>query len=223
VWLPEAQALEGTGIPLRGAAGPVGFRSLSQFPVPRPPAWFSPPVPRFDSLAFQDGPGCLVMKGNAWLVGLPAPSLPSACGALALLTLPLWPLRSAPPTAIEPRYQNSGTPTQLSDAKGKTDQGDRCESWDGPARSETLHTREVSFTEAGRSLPCPARRRRAAQERPRAARLGSQKRRSRMRSYLPGKPEQRDQPAEMVEGRSAAKGTLHRTPHPGHRAGIIVC
>src|SRR6476660_91781 len=73
-------------------------------------------------------------------------------------------------SAIEPRNQNSGSPTQLSDAEGKTDQGDRCESWDGPARSETLHTREVSCTEAGRSPPCPARRRRAAQGRPRAAR-----------------------------------------------------
>ena len=43
-------------------------------------------------------------------------------------------------SAIEPRNQNSGTPTQLSDAEGKTNQGDSCESWDGPARSETLHT-----------------------------------------------------------------------------------
>jgi RNA-directed DNA polymerase len=43
-------------------------------------------------------------------------------------------------SAIEPRNQNSGTPTQLSDAEGKTDQGGTCESWDGPARSETLHT-----------------------------------------------------------------------------------
>ena len=41
-------------------------------------------------------------------------------------------------SAIEPRNQNSGTPTQLSDAEGNTKQGDRCESWDSSARSETL-------------------------------------------------------------------------------------
>src|ERR1041385_2029071 len=43
-------------------------------------------------------------------------------------------------SAIEPRNQNSGTPTQLSDAEGKTDQGDTCESWAGPARSKSLRT-----------------------------------------------------------------------------------
>jgi hypothetical protein len=43
-------------------------------------------------------------------------------------------------SAIEPRNQNSGTPTQLSDAEGNMRQGDRCESWGSPARSETLHT-----------------------------------------------------------------------------------
>ena len=43
-------------------------------------------------------------------------------------------------SAIKPRNQKSGTPTPLSDAEGKTDQGDKCESWDGPARSENLHT-----------------------------------------------------------------------------------
>jgi RNA-directed DNA polymerase len=43
-------------------------------------------------------------------------------------------------SAIEPRNQKSGTPTSLCDAEGKTDHGDKCESWDGPARSETLHT-----------------------------------------------------------------------------------
>src|SRR5215472_8315869 len=43
-------------------------------------------------------------------------------------------------SAIEPRNQKSGTPTQLSNAEGNTDQGDTRKSWDGPARSETLHT-----------------------------------------------------------------------------------
>ena len=43
-------------------------------------------------------------------------------------------------SAIEPRNPSSGTPTQLSDAEGNMNQGDRCESWGSPARSETLHT-----------------------------------------------------------------------------------
>ena len=63
-------------------------------------------------------------------------------------------------SAIEPRNPDFGTPTQLSDAEGKTNQGDSCESWDGPARSETLHTpgsfmrrsREIS-AEPGETTP----------------------------------------------------------------------
>ena len=43
-------------------------------------------------------------------------------------------------SATEPRNQNSGTPTQLSDAEDNTNRDDRCESRDGPARSKTLHT-----------------------------------------------------------------------------------
>ena len=42
VWLPEAHALEGTRIPLRGAAGPVRFKSLSQLHCPLRALWFSP-------------------------------------------------------------------------------------------------------------------------------------------------------------------------------------
>src|SRR5580693_8951608 len=40
-------------------------------------------------------------------------------------------------SAIEPRNPKSGTP--LSDAEGNMNQGDTCESWNSPARSETLH------------------------------------------------------------------------------------
>ena len=43
-------------------------------------------------------------------------------------------------SAIEPRNPKSGMPTPLSDAEGNMVQGDRCESWGSPARSETLHT-----------------------------------------------------------------------------------
>ena len=41
---------------------------------------------------------------------------------------------------------------------------------------------------------------------------------------VPGKPSNKGpQPAEMVEGRSAAKGNAEQDPHPGRRAGIVVC
>ena len=43
-------------------------------------------------------------------------------------------------SAIEPRNHEIGTPTQLCNAEGNTEQGDTREPWDGPARSETLHT-----------------------------------------------------------------------------------
>jgi RNA-directed DNA polymerase len=43
-------------------------------------------------------------------------------------------------SAIEPRNPTSRTPTQLSDAEGKMNQGDSCESSGSSARSETLHT-----------------------------------------------------------------------------------
>jgi len=39
---------------------------------------------------------------------------------------------------IEPRNQESGMPTPLSDAEGNTEQGANRKSCDGPARSETL-------------------------------------------------------------------------------------
>src|SRR3712207_4800326 len=43
-------------------------------------------------------------------------------------------------SAMEPRNPNFGTPTQLCDAEGNMNQGDKGESWGSPARSETLHT-----------------------------------------------------------------------------------
>ena len=43
-------------------------------------------------------------------------------------------------SAIEPRNHEIGTPTQLCNAEGNTEQGANRKSWSGPARSETLHT-----------------------------------------------------------------------------------
>ena len=43
-------------------------------------------------------------------------------------------------SAIEPRNPKFGTPTPLSNAEGNMNRGDMSEPWNGPARSETLHT-----------------------------------------------------------------------------------
>ena len=42
-------------------------------------------------------------------------------------------------SGIEPRNQESGTPTLLSEAEGNTEQGVNRKPCDGPARSKTLH------------------------------------------------------------------------------------
>jgi group II intron reverse transcriptase/maturase len=118
-------------------------------------------------------------------------------------------------SAIEPRNQKSGTPTPLSDAEGKTEQGDKCESWDGPARSETLHTPgsflhrswEISVapdaTTSGNSGKAKCR----TPEKPTAEKSDA--------FVLPGKPLNKGaNPAETVEGRSAAKGNAEQIPAP---------
>ena len=118
-------------------------------------------------------------------------------------------------SAIEPRNQNSGTPTPLSDAEGKTDQGDKCEPWDGPARSETLHTPgsfphrswEIS---AGPGETTPGSSGKAKSHTP-----GQPMVEKSDVLVLPGKPSNKgDEPAEMVEGRSAAKGNAGQDPAP---------
>ena len=109
-------------------------------------------------------------------------------------------------SAIEPRNQNSGTPTHLSDAEGKTDQNDRCESWDGPARSETLHTPlglldrnwGISAVPGETTSGRPGKAKSRTPGQPTAEKSDA--------LVLPGKLSNKgDQPAEIVEGRSAAK------------------
>ena len=118
-------------------------------------------------------------------------------------------------SAIEPRNQNSGTPTQLSDAEGKTDQGDTCESGDGPARSETLHTPgsflhrswEISAVPGGTTSGGPGKAKSRTPGQPTVEKSDA--------LVLPGKPSNKgDEPAEMVEGRSAAKGNAGQDPAP---------
>jgi RNA-directed DNA polymerase len=116
-------------------------------------------------------------------------------------------------SAIEPRNQSSGTPTQLSDAEGNTNQGDICESWDGPARSKTLHTPghflhrswEISAVPGETTPGGPGKAKSRTPGHPTVEKSDA--------LVLPGKPSNKgDQPAEMVEGRSAAKGNAEQDP-----------
>src|SRR5436305_3296157 len=110
-------------------------------------------------------------------------------------------------SAIEPRNPKFGTPTQLSDEEGNMDQGDKCESCDSPARSETLHTPgsflhrswEISAAPGGTTSGDSGKAKSRTPEQPAGEKSDA--------LILPGKPSNKgDQPAEMVEGRSAAKG-----------------
>ncbi len=118
-------------------------------------------------------------------------------------------------SAIEPRNPKSGTPTQLSDAEGNMNQGDTCKSCDSPARSETLHTpgsfllrsweisAELGATTPGGSGKAKCR----TPEQPAVEKSDA--------LIVPGKLSNKgEQPAEMVEGRSAAKGNADQAPAP---------
>jgi RNA-directed DNA polymerase len=118
-------------------------------------------------------------------------------------------------SAIEPRNPKFGTPTPLSDAEGNMNQGDRCESWGSPARSETLHTPgsflhrswEIS---AEPGVTTPGSSGKAQSHTP-----GEPSVEKWDALVIPGKPSNKgDQPAEMVEGRSAARGNAGQVPAP---------
>lgn len=116
-------------------------------------------------------------------------------------------------SAIEPRNQEIGTPTQLSDAEGNMDQGDSRESWDGPARSKTLHTPgsflhrswEISAVPGGKTSGNSGKAKSRTPEPSTAEKSDA--------FIVPGKPSNKGvQPAEMVEGRIAAKGNAEQVP-----------
>ena|GEM_PF-3597248 len=113
--------------------------------------------------------------------------------------------------AIEPRNQESGMPTLLSEAEGNTRHGDNRKSCTDPARSESLRmsgsllhgSREVSFVPA------------------QAGRTGKAKSRKPVTNadeksdtpIVPWKPPNKgDDPAEVVEGRGVTKGNAEQPP-----------
>jgi hypothetical protein len=97
-------------------------------------------------------------------------------------------------------------------------QGDTCESWDGPTRSETLHTPgsflhrswEISAVPGETTPGGPGKAKCRTPGQPTAEKSDA--------LVVPGKPSNKgNQPAEMVEGRSAAKGNAEQDPHPDLR------
>ena len=118
-------------------------------------------------------------------------------------------------SAIEPRNPKFGTPTQLSDAEGEMNQGDSCESWGSPARSETLHTPgsflhrswEISAEPGATTLGSPGKANGRTPGPPAVEKSDA--------LIVPEKPSNKGQPpTEMVEGRSAAKGNAGQDPAP---------
>ena len=114
-------------------------------------------------------------------------------------------------SAIEPRNPKFGTPTPLSEAEGNMNQDDHCESWGGPARSETLHTPgsflHRSWEISARSgVTTPGNSGKAKCRKP--EQQGAEKSDA---LIVPRKPSNKGgPPAEMVEGRSAAKGNAEQ-------------
>jgi RNA-directed DNA polymerase len=116
-------------------------------------------------------------------------------------------------SAIEPRNQESGTPTPLSEAEGEMNQGDSCESWDSPARSKNLHTPgsflhrswEISAGPGATTSGNSGKAKCHTPEQPPGEKSDA--------FIVPGKPSNKgDDPAETVEGRNAVKGNADQTP-----------
>jgi RNA-directed DNA polymerase len=115
-------------------------------------------------------------------------------------------------SGIEPRNQEFGTPTLLSEAEGNTEQGANRKSCNGPARSETLHMSgslshgswEVSIVPG---TEIPGNTGKAHSRKP--VRQAVEKSDS---LIVPKKPSNNGaSPAEMVEGRGEAKGNAEQT------------
>ena len=94
-------------------------------------------------------------------------------------------------------------------------QGDTCESWSSPARSETLHTPgsflhrswEISAVPGATTPGSSGKAQSHTPERREAEKSDA--------FVVPGKPSNKGfNPAEMVEGRNAAKGNAEQVPAP---------
>lgn len=116
-------------------------------------------------------------------------------------------------SGIEPRNQESGTPTLLSEAEGNTEQGANRKSCDGPARSETLHmpgslshgSWEISIVPGEET---PGSTGKAYCRKPVTGTVEKSD-----SLIVPKKPLNKGaSPAETVEGRGEAKGNAEQIP-----------
>ena len=116
-------------------------------------------------------------------------------------------------SGIEPRNQESGAPTLLSEAEGNTEQGANRKPCDGPARSKTLHmpgsllhgSWEISI---GPGEHSSGRTGKAICRNPVLETVEKSD-----SLIVPKKPSNKGTfPAEMVEGRSEAEGNAEQTP-----------
>jgi RNA-directed DNA polymerase len=118
-------------------------------------------------------------------------------------------------SAIEPRNPNYGTPTQLSDAEGETDQGVKSESWAGPARSETLHTPGSFLHRSWEIFVAPGETTSGNSGKAQSHTPETSAAKKSDTPVVPGKPSNNGvDPAEMVEGRGVAKGNTEQDPAP---------
>jgi RNA-directed DNA polymerase len=117
-------------------------------------------------------------------------------------------------SGIEPRNQESGAPTLLSEAEGNTEQGVNRKPCNGPARSKTLHmpgsllhgSWEIS-TGPGQHSPGGTGKAECRNPAPETVEKSDS-------LVIPRKPlnKGRQLPAEMVEGRSEAEGNAEQAP-----------
>jgi len=116
---------------------------------------------------------------------------------------------------IEPRNLESGMPTLLSEAEGNTLQGANRQPCDDPARSETLRT-PGSFLHRSwevSSVSAPSGAGGAGKVESRNPAIHADEKSD--TPILPEKPpNNRGNPAEVVEGRGVAKGNTDKTPAP---------
>jgi RNA-directed DNA polymerase len=118
-------------------------------------------------------------------------------------------------SAIEPRNQEFGTPTQLSNAEGNTEQGDTREPWDGPARSETLHTPGSLLHRSWEISVEPGAKVSGSPGKAKCHKPGIKAAEKSDTPIVLKKPSNKGiLPAEMVEGRDVAKGNAEQTSAP---------
>jgi RNA-directed DNA polymerase len=114
-------------------------------------------------------------------------------------------------SAIEPRNQKSGRPTQLSNAEGNMDQGDTRESWNGPARSETLHTPGSLLHRSWEISVVPEAQVSGSPGKAKCRTPGTEAMEKSDTPVVPKKsPNKGIVPAEVVEGRGVAKGNAEQ-------------